>query len=66
MEAIVPDAEYVEGDPVKTLIASAGKADLVVVGSRGLGGLRSLGSVSERVAHRASCSVLVVRPTVRT
>ncbi|MGE5690058.1 MAG: universal stress protein [Pseudomonadota bacterium] len=27
----------------------------------GLHGLRALGSVSERVAHRAACSVLVVR-----
>jgi nucleotide-binding universal stress UspA family protein len=35
--------------------------DLLVVGSRGLQGLRSLGSVSERVAHDARCSVLVVR-----
>ena len=35
--------------------------DLLVVGSRGLQGLRSLGSVSERVAHEAECSVLVVR-----
>jgi nucleotide-binding universal stress UspA family protein len=32
-----------------------------VVGSRGLQGMRSLGSVSERVAHEARCSVLVVR-----
>lgn len=37
------------------------EADLVVVGSRGLHGLVGLGSVSERVAHRARCSVLVVR-----
>jgi nucleotide-binding universal stress UspA family protein len=36
--------------------------DLLVIGSRGLHGLRALGSVSERVAHRAPCSVLVVRP----
>jgi nucleotide-binding universal stress UspA family protein len=35
--------------------------DLLVVGSRGLQGIRSLGSVSERVAHEARCSVLVVR-----
>ncbi len=35
--------------------------DLLVMGSRGLQGLRSLGSVSERVAHEAECSVLVVR-----
>jgi nucleotide-binding universal stress UspA family protein len=35
--------------------------ELLVIGSRGLQGLRSLGSVSERVAHEARCSVLVVR-----
>jgi len=35
--------------------------DLLVIGSRGLQGIRSLGSVSERVAHEARCSVLVVR-----
>lgn len=37
------------------------ETDLLVIGSRGLHGLRSLGSVSERVAHEARCSVLVVR-----
>ena len=36
-------------------------ADLIVVGSRGLRGLRALGSLSERIAHEARCSVLVVR-----
>ena len=38
---------------------------LVVLGSRGLHGLRALGSVSERVAHEAPCSVLVARPPER-
>jgi len=37
------------------------EATLVVLGSRGLSGLRALGSVSERVAHRVPCSVLVLR-----
>lgn len=36
-------------------------ADLLVVGSRGRTGLRALGSVSERAAHRAQCSVLIAR-----
>jgi nucleotide-binding universal stress UspA family protein len=36
-------------------------ADIVVVGSRGLQGGRALGSVSERVAHQANCSVIVLR-----
>jgi nucleotide-binding universal stress UspA family protein len=47
--------------PVKALVAAAAEADLVVVGSRGLHGLKALGSVSERVAHQAGCSVLIVR-----
>lgn len=46
--------------PVAALVGPSRAADLVVVGSRGLHGLRALGSVSERVAHRAHCSVLVV------
>jgi nucleotide-binding universal stress UspA family protein len=36
-------------------------AALVVTGSRGLSGRASLHSVSERIAHAAPCSVLVVR-----
>jgi nucleotide-binding universal stress UspA family protein len=47
--------------PVEALVTASNEANLLVVGSRGLHGLRSLGSVSERVAHRAPCSVLVVR-----
>jgi nucleotide-binding universal stress UspA family protein len=48
-------------EPVRALVGASGIVDLVVVGSRGLHGLRALGSVSERVAHQAECSVLVVR-----
>ncbi|HLF67711.1 MAG TPA: CBS domain-containing protein [Gaiellaceae bacterium] len=51
--------------PVDALVAASDDADLLVVGSRGLHGLRSLGSVSERVAHQARCSVLVVRSPER-
>ena len=47
--------------PVETLVEASAGADLLVVGSRGVHGLCTLGSVSERVAHRAACSVLVVR-----
>jgi nucleotide-binding universal stress UspA family protein len=53
--------EVVSGKPVGALLEASEQADLVVLGSRGLHGLRALGSVSERVAHEASCSVLVVR-----
>jgi nucleotide-binding universal stress UspA family protein len=43
------------------LFDSSRSADVLVVGSRGLHGLKALGSVSERAAHQAKCSVLVVR-----
>jgi nucleotide-binding universal stress UspA family protein len=56
-----PGLEELEGKPVDELDVLSEFADLVVVGSRGLKGLRALGSVSERVAHRARCSILVVR-----
>jgi nucleotide-binding universal stress UspA family protein len=45
--------------PVDALLAA--EADLLVVGSRGLHGIHALGSVSERIAHRAAGPVLVVR-----
>ena len=50
--------------PARALVAAASTADLLVVGGRGLHGLRALGSVSERVAHAAPCSVLIVRNVV--
>lgn len=50
-----------EAHPVDALTRRAEDADLLVVGSRGLHGLKALGSVSERVANAAPCSVLVVR-----
>lgn len=59
--ACAPFAETVDRRPVPALVAASRAADLLVVGSRGLHGLAALGSVSERVAHRAACSVLVVR-----
>jgi nucleotide-binding universal stress UspA family protein len=50
--------ERVSGDPAETL-ANAG-ADLTIVGSSGRTGVDALGSVSERVAHHASGSVLLI------
>lgn len=46
--------------PVAALVERSRSVDLVVVGSRGVHGLRALGSVSERVAHQAHCTALVV------
>jgi nucleotide-binding universal stress UspA family protein len=52
------------GEPSERILelAASEKVTLIAVGSRGLTGARALGSVSERVAHRAPCSVLVARP----
>ncbi len=55
--------DWDERKPVDALVAASRANDLVVVGSRGLHGLEALGSVSERVAHRSTSSVLVVRAT---
>jgi len=54
------------GSAPRQIVAAAGElgASLIVIGSRGTTGLKALGSVSERVAHRAACSVLIVRETV--
>jgi nucleotide-binding universal stress UspA family protein len=49
------------GEPADALLATAEEveADLVVVGNRGMTGVRRylLGSVADRVAHHAHCSV---------
>ncbi len=60
--AIAPELEEQPGRAVELLVAAADSADLVLVGSRGLHGLKALGSVSERVAYQARSSVIVVRP----
>jgi nucleotide-binding universal stress UspA family protein len=59
--ASFPQSRQVPDPPVDALVEVSPSADLIVMGSRGLHGLSALGSVSERVAHRAACSVLVVR-----
>jgi nucleotide-binding universal stress UspA family protein len=50
-----------ERNAVDALREASGDADLLVVGSRGLHGLKAIGSVSERLGHRSACSVLIVR-----
>lgn len=61
---LAPGLETIDETAVHALHVLSEEADLVVVGSRGLRGIRALGSVSERIAHEARCSVLVVRDLV--
>ncbi len=52
-----------EGDPAEALLSVADgvAAQMIVVGNRGMSGARRvLGSVPNRVSHRASCAVLIV------
>jgi nucleotide-binding universal stress UspA family protein len=60
--AIAPELDEQGTPALDLLVAASESADLVVLGNRGLQGLKALGSVSERVAHQARSSVLVVRP----
>jgi nucleotide-binding universal stress UspA family protein len=56
------DLSAIRGTAAEVLDHQAAEADLLVVGSRGRGGFARLllGSVSQRVAERASCPVVIV------
>ena len=57
-------AVRMQDDPVKALTRAAQDADLIVVGSRGRGGVRGLimGSTSQGVLHHAKVPVAVLPP----
>jgi nucleotide-binding universal stress UspA family protein len=56
-----------EGDPADAIldVAEEIKANLIVVGNKGMTGARRflLGSVPNKVSHHAPCSVIIVRTT---
>ena len=56
-----------EGDPADAIldVAEEKKADLIVVGNRGMTGAKRflLGSVPNKVSHHAPCSVMIIRTT---
>lgn len=59
--SITPDLEEHDSRALDLLAGLSSPSDLVVVGNRGLKGVRALGSLSERLAHEARSSVLVLR-----
>lgn len=61
---VAVESSVVEDLPARAVLDATEDADLVVVGSRGLGGVKSLllGSVSQKILHHAHVPVVVVRP----
>jgi nucleotide-binding universal stress UspA family protein len=69
IEEAIPDVaevdierRVIEGAPAGVLVEQSRGAELLVVGSRGLGGFRGLllGSVGQQCAHHAACPVVIV------
>ena len=65
-------SEFIQlaGNPGREIckLATTWSADIILVGSRGLKGLKEmfLGSVSNYVTHHAPCSVLIIRQPIDT
>lgn len=59
---VVP--HLVSGEPADVLLTVAGQvhADLIVVGNRGMSGMKRfmLGSVPNRISHHCTCNLLIV------
>ena len=64
-EGIAVETHARDGDPAEAIleVAEEQKADLIVVGDRGLSGVERflLGSVSSKLSHHSPCSVMIVR-----
>jgi nucleotide-binding universal stress UspA family protein len=52
----------IPGFPAEAILGMAKEADMIVVGSRGVGGFKKLlmGSVATQVTHHAHCPVVVI------
>ncbi len=61
------EGRLLTGDPADALLglAAVERADVIVVGNKGMSGAQRflLGSVPNKVSHRATCDVLVVATT---
>lgn len=68
VSALAPEIQFTgishEGSAAKLLIEASMGADLLVVGSRGLGGFTGLllGSVSQQCSLHARCPIVIVQP----
>jgi nucleotide-binding universal stress UspA family protein len=64
-EGVAVATHAVAADPADALldVAEQAHADLIVVGNRGMGGVKRfvLGSVPNKISHHAPCSVLIAR-----
>ena len=65
INAVDVDTRLVDGEPADCVlnIAKDEDVDTIIVGCRGMGSLKGLllGSVSQSIAHRAHCSVIMVK-----
>jgi nucleotide-binding universal stress UspA family protein len=63
-QGVPAELDTLDGEPADALIkvAEAVRADLLVVGNRGMSGVRRfvLGSVPNKVSHHSPCSLLIV------
>ncbi len=66
-QGVATEVHARQGDPADAIldVAEETKADLIVVGNKGMTGARRflLGSVPKKVSHHAPCSVLIIRTT---
>jgi nucleotide-binding universal stress UspA family protein len=63
-KGVTVETHNVDGDPADMLVkvATAAQADVVVVGNRGMAGVKRLvlGSVPNKVSHHCPCHLLIV------
>jgi nucleotide-binding universal stress UspA family protein len=66
-DGLVIERTVAEGGAATVLVDESRNADLLVVGSRGLGGFAGLllGSVGQQCAHHAACPVVIVHASSR-
>ena len=61
---LVAELVIKEGNPAQVLLDESAGADMLVLGSRGLGGFRGLllGSIGQQCVHHSRCPVVIVPP----